>query len=120
LGELSYLDTPSERAEESAAEGGRSRKHSKKVIEHLIKSPPLELDLRGLIVEDALEELDRRLDAAFLAGLPLIRVIHGKGTGRLRQAIRQTLKGNPYVASFEAGHPGEGGDGVTVVRVASQ
>jgi DNA mismatch repair protein MutS2 len=80
-------------------------------------APPLELDLRGMPVDEALVELDRRLDAAFLAGLPFVRVIHGKGTGRLRQAIREVLKENAYVASFDAGQPAEGGDGVTVVRL---
>ena len=81
--------------------------------------PPLELDLRGQTVDEGLEQLERRLDAAYLAGMPFVRVIHGKGTGRLREAIRQTLQGNPYVASFEPGKPREGGDGVTVVRLAN-
>jgi DNA mismatch repair protein MutS2 len=80
--------------------------------------PALELDLRGKTVEEALEELDRRLDAAFIAGLPYMRVIHGKGTGRLRLAIREYVRDNPYVASFESGHESEGGDGVTIVRLA--
>jgi DNA mismatch repair protein MutS2 len=79
--------------------------------------PLLELDLRGTLADEALDELERRLDAAYLAGMPWFRVIHGKGTGRLRQAIREALKTNPYVASFEAGSEGEGGDGVTVVRL---
>jgi len=80
--------------------------------------PPLELDLRGRTADEALDELDRRLDAAYLAGLPFIRVIHGKGTGRLRQVIREFVRGNPYVASFESGLESEGGDGVTVVKLA--
>jgi DNA mismatch repair protein MutS2 len=79
--------------------------------------PPLELDLRGARVEDALVDLERRLDAAAMAGMPWIRVIHGKGTGRLRQAIREALKGNPLVGSFDAGLESEGGEGVTVVRI---
>jgi DNA mismatch repair protein MutS2 len=79
--------------------------------------PPLELDLRGMVVDEALEELERRLDAAAYAGLPFVRVIHGKGTGRLRQAIRETLRSNPYAASFQAGSDAEGGDGVTVVHL---
>jgi DNA mismatch repair protein MutS2 len=79
--------------------------------------PPLELDLRGTVVDEALEELERRLDAAAYAGLPFVRVIHGKGTGRLRQAIRETLRSNPYAASFHAGSDAEGGDGVTVVHL---
>jgi DNA mismatch repair protein MutS2 len=68
-------------------------------------------------VDEALVELERRLDAAFLSGLPFVRVIHGKGTGRLRQAIREALKENTYAASFDTGQPSEGGDGVTVVRL---
>jgi DNA mismatch repair protein MutS2 len=120
LDELSYLDSPMDDHPEGIASGERSRERSKKVIEHIVKAPPLELDLRGLVVEDALVELERRLDAAFAAGLPMIRVIHGKGTGRLREAIRQALDGHPLVASYEAGHSAEGGEGVTVVKIASQ
>ncbi|HEY46451.1 MAG TPA: endonuclease MutS2 [Anaerolineae bacterium] len=84
----------------------------------ITQAPPLELNIRGRTVEEGLEELERRLDAAYLAGMPFVRVIHGKGTGRLREAIRQALKDNPYVSSFEPGQAGEGGDGVTVVRLA--
>ncbi|HEY4668132.1 MAG TPA: endonuclease MutS2, partial [Anaerolineales bacterium] len=62
--------------------------------------PPLELHVRGRTVEEALEQLERSLDAAYLAGAPFLRVVHGKGTGRLRQAIRQALKDSGYVASF--------------------
>jgi DNA mismatch repair protein MutS2 len=83
-------------------------------------APPLELDLRGLTVDEALEQLERRLDAAFLAGLPFVRIIHGRGTGRLRLAIRQALKGNSYVSRAEAGGEAEGGDGVTVVHLESR
>ncbi len=82
-------------------------------------APPLDIDLRGRLVDEALEELERRLDAACLAGTPFLRIIHGKGTGRLREAIRRALRGNPYVRSFEAGAEGEGGEGVTFVRLAT-
>lgn len=82
-------------------------------------SPPLELDLRGQSVEEALEQLERHLDSAYMAAAPFVRVIHGKGTGRLRKAVREALKNNPYVASFEAGQASEGGDGVTFIRMAS-
>ncbi|MGH2621930.1 MAG: endonuclease MutS2, partial [Anaerolineales bacterium] len=67
--------------------------------------PPLELHVRGRTVEEALEQLERSLDAAYLAGAPFLRVVHGKGTGRLRQAIRQALKDSAYVASFKTGAP---------------
>jgi DNA mismatch repair protein MutS2 len=119
LDELIHLDTPMSGPQESASKRERSVKRSKKVVEQLMQAPPLELDLRGLVVEDALVELERRLDAAFVAGLPMIRVIHGKGTGRLRDAIRQALGGHAFVASFEGGYRGEGGEGVTVVRLVS-
>jgi DNA mismatch repair protein MutS2 len=81
-------------------------------------APPVELDLRGMRVEEALPVLERRLDAAFLAGMPYIRVIHGKGTGALREAVREALSRSPYVASARPGKPGEGGNGVTVVDLA--
>ncbi|HSB90373.1 MAG TPA: endonuclease MutS2 [Anaerolineales bacterium] len=82
-----------------------------------VEPPPLEIDVRGQTVEEALEAIERRLDAAYVAGLPFVRVIHGKGTGRLRSAIRQALRKNPYTASFEAGSDAEGGEGVTVIRM---
>jgi DNA mismatch repair protein MutS2 len=81
-------------------------------------SPGLELDLRGQTVEDALPELERYLDAAYLAGLPWVRIIHGKGTGKLRQAVRDELRQSPLVKSHEAGADAEGGEGVTVARLA--
>jgi DNA mismatch repair protein MutS2 len=100
-----------------------SVEHPPSEVQHVIsrgisQAPPVELNLRGRTVDEGLEELDRRLDAAYLAGMPFVRVIHGKGTGRLREAIRRALKDNPYVSSFEPGKHGEGGEGVTVVRLA--
>jgi len=83
-------------------------------------SPGLELDVRGQRAEDALLALERHLEAAYLAGLPFVRVIHGKGTGRLRQVIRQALAQNPYVAAWEPGVEGEGGEGVTIARLRSE
>jgi DNA mismatch repair protein MutS2 len=78
-------------------------------------SVPLRLDLRGQTVEEALEQLDRYLDAAALAGLPWAHIVHGKGTGALRQAVRDFLRRHPLVRSSRPGEDGEGGDGVTVV-----
>jgi DNA mismatch repair protein MutS2 len=82
-------------------------------------SPGMELDLRGQRAEDALDSLERYMDAAYLAGLPFVRIIHGKGTGRLRDVVRQALAGHPHVRSFEPGGEKEGGDGVTVARLAN-
>jgi DNA mismatch repair protein MutS2 len=80
-------------------------------------SPGMELDLRGQRAEDALDALDRYLERAYLAGLPFVRIIHGKGTGKLRQAVREALQGHPHVASWQTGEEKEGGDGVTVAKI---
>ena len=74
-----------------------------------------EIHLRGLHVEEALDRLDRYLDRAVRAGLPWVRVVHGKGTGTLRQAIHAFLRDHPIVKSWELAGPHEGGLGVTVV-----
>jgi DNA mismatch repair protein MutS2 len=104
------------------ANAPRSARHAPheagRASQGLGEAPPLEVDLRGRMADEALEELERRLDAAYLANLPFLRIIHGKGTGRLRQVIREALKENPYVASFQAGGEKEGGEGVTVVKIA--
>ncbi len=81
---------------------------------------PLRLDLRGQTVEEALESLDRYLDAAALAGLPWAHIVHGKGTGALRQAVRDFLRRHPLVRSYRSGEEGEGGDGVTVVVLSEE
>ena len=81
-------------------------------------SPGMELDLRGQRAEDAVEALDRYLESAYLAGLPFVRIIHGKGTGRLRQVIRDSLTQSPHVKNWESGSDKEGGDGVTVAKLA--
>ena len=81
-------------------------------------SPGIELDLRGQRAEEALDSLERYLDSAYLAGLPWVRIIHGKGTGKLRLAVREALSHHPHVKSFESGGDNEGGDGVTVAKLA--
>ncbi|MCX6066664.1 MAG: Smr/MutS family protein, partial [Chloroflexi bacterium] len=83
-------------------------------------SPGMELDLRGQRAEDALIMLENYLDKAYMVGMPFVRIIHGKGTGKLRQEVRIALKGNEYVSSFEEGHPNEGGDGVTVAKIVKE
>ncbi|MFN8413307.1 MAG: endonuclease MutS2 [Anaerolineales bacterium] len=81
------------------------------------KSPGMEVDLRGLMSEDALDKMERYLEQAYLSGLPFVRIIHGKGTGKLRQAVREALRGHAYVKSFEEGGDKEGGEGVTVAKL---
>ena len=78
-----------------------------------------ELHLRRLTVDEALFRLERFLNDAFLAGLPTVRLIHGKGTGTLRQAVREQLKTHPLVKSFRPAELEEGGDGATIVELAN-
>jgi DNA mismatch repair protein MutS2 len=80
-------------------------------------SPGMEISLRGMMVEDALDALERYLEKAYLAGLPFVRIVHGKGTGKLRAAVRAALRGHAYVKSFEEGGDKEGGEGVTVAKI---
>ncbi len=77
-------------------------------------SPGMELDIRGQRTDEGLEILERYIERAYLAGLPFVRIIHGKGTGRLRISVRQALNSSPHVDRFEDGGQAEGGDGVTV------
>uniref|UniRef100_A0A7C1FFR6 Smr domain-containing protein n=1 Tax=Ammonifex degensii TaxID=42838 RepID=A0A7C1FFR6_9THEO len=76
------------------------------------------VDLRGQRVEEALTNLERYLDAALLAGLGRVDIIHGYGTGALRAAVREFLLQHPRVRSFRLGGPGEGGPGVTIAELA--
>ncbi len=75
------------------------------------------LDLRGYRVEEALDEVDSYLDKASLYNLTPVYIIHGHGTGALKQAVRDFLKTSPYVAKFRPGEDSEGGDGVCVVDI---
>jgi DNA mismatch repair protein MutS2 len=77
-----------------------------------------ELDLRGLTVDEALLLVDQRLDDAARAGVRELRVIHGKGTGALRRAVREMLSRHALVRSHAPAQPRAGGDGVTVVEIA--
>ncbi len=75
------------------------------------------LDLRGFRVEEALDEVENYLDKASLYNLTPVYIIHGHGTGALKQAVRDFLKTSPYVAKFRPGEDSEGGDGVCVVDI---
>ncbi|MDY2698964.1 MAG: endonuclease MutS2 [Lachnospiraceae bacterium] len=74
-----------------------------------------EINLLGKTVDEALAELDKYLDDAYLAHLPSVRVVHGKGTGALRSAVQSHLKRVKYVKSYRLGEYGEGDAGVTIV-----
>src|SRR6266581_1431438 len=77
----------------------------------------LQLDMRGWRVEVALEELETYLNDAAMSGMSSVRIVHGKGTGALRAAVRQQLAHHPLVKSYTSASPREGGDGVTIVKL---
>ena len=82
-----------------------------------VASPGLELKLLGQTTEQVLPRLDKYLNDAYLAGLPQVRIVHGKGTGALRRAVRDFVKNHPLVASHRPGDRYEGGEGATVVEL---
>jgi DNA mismatch repair protein MutS2 len=79
----------------------------------------LELDVRGTRADDVLPRVERYLSDAYLSGMPFVRLIHGKGTGVLRQIIRDSLVNNPMVQSHESATQNDGGEGATIVRLAN-
>jgi DNA mismatch repair protein MutS2 len=81
-------------------------------------APPMEIDVRGWRADDAVREIDQYLHDSYMHGQGTVRIIHGKGTGALRKAIREQLEGNPLVKSFQAEEAKQGGEGVTVVKLA--
>jgi DNA mismatch repair protein MutS2 len=76
-----------------------------------------QLDIRGSRVEQALEDLESYLNDAALSGISSVRIVHGKGTGALRAAIREQLAHHPLVKSYVTAPPQEGGDGATIVKL---
>jgi DNA mismatch repair protein MutS2 len=83
-----------------------------------MKAVDRELRIRHLTVDEALFRLDQYLDDAFMAGLPTVHIVHGKGTGTLRRAVHAVLTKHPLVKSFRLADYGEGDYGVTIVELA--
>ncbi|MGI5985665.1 MAG: endonuclease MutS2, partial [Oscillospiraceae bacterium] len=81
------------------------------------ESASSELDLRGMMTDEAIPVLERYIDSALMSKLEKVTVIHGKGTGALRAAVQQSLKTNKAVKSFRLGRFGEGENGVTIVEL---
>jgi DNA mismatch repair protein MutS2 len=77
------------------------------------------IDLHGLIVEDAMELLDKFIDSAIVNRAATVKIIHGHGSGRLRNAVRKYLDAHPNVTGYQFGAPWEGGLAVTVARLAT-
>jgi len=96
----------------------QSRDKAPRLSYAMPESPGIELDLRGQRADEATTALERYIESAYLAGLPYVRIIHGKGTGKLRDVVRKILSGHPQVRSYEPGGEREGGDGVTIAKLA--
>jgi DNA mismatch repair protein MutS2 len=110
------IRVPLERLERKGKPVAVKKEQEPEFLEPSVERPPMEIDLRGQTVDEALPKVEKYLDQAYLARLPWVRIIHGKGTGALRQAIRKYLSDHPLVATFRSGEESEGGNGVTVVK----
>ena len=102
--------------EETINTGKMQRSSSGKLKMSKSYSISTEINLLGRTVDEALSELDKYLDDAYLAHLPSVRVVHGKGTGALRSAVHNYLRKNRVVKNYRLGEYGEGDAGVTIVE----
>lgn len=112
ISNLEILENYKEPKEKSTTKGvggsGKIKMSKSSNISH-------EINLLGLTVDEAVSLLDKYLDDAYLSGIPQVRVVHGKGTGALRNGVTSYLYGVPYIKSFRLGEIGEGDTGVTIV-----
>jgi DNA mismatch repair protein MutS2 len=100
-----------------AEEAGETRRVPPEEIEPEAENLPLEIDLRGLTADEVGFPLAGALERAYHTGRPVVRFIHGKGTGVLRRRVAELLDRHPYVREFRTGHWNEGGDGVTIATL---
>jgi DNA mismatch repair protein MutS2 len=98
----------------------RSERKAERAVEYqpMREAPPMEIDVRGWRADEAQREIDQYLHDNYMHGQGTVRIVHGKGTGALRKAIRQQLGGHPLVKSFQSEEAKAGGEGVTVVKLA--
>lgn len=92
-------------------------KSTRRIISSKSGSVKSEVDLRGMNLEEAIVEVDKYLDDACVAGLEIVTIIHGVGTGVLKKGLQDVLKKNKHVKSQRPGQYGEGGMGVTIVEI---
>ena len=102
-------------AQKTQKEAQRFVQRAEHKLRSLGASP--EVDLRGMMTDEAIGVLDQFLDSAVMGRLETVTVIHGKGTGAVRRAVREHLKRSRYINSVRPGRYGEGEDGVTVAEL---
>ena len=100
----------------------QAQKEARRIVtraEHTLRTAavPSQIDLRGMMTDEAIAVLERFLDTAMMGKLETVTIIHGKGTGAVRSAVRTYLKRSRYIKSFRPGRYGEGEDGVTVAEL---
>ena len=100
----------------------QSQKEARRIVQraqHTLRAAaaPSEIDLRGMMTDEAIAVLDRFLDTAMMGKLESVTIIHGKGTGAVRKTVREHLKRSSYIKSFRPGRYGEGEYGVTVAEL---
>ena len=98
-------------------ENEKNHTRNKTIISNKTKDIKTEIDLRGKNLDEAFLEVDKYLDDAYIAGLKEIHIIHGKGTGVLREGMKSYLRSHKHVRTSRLGVYGEGGDGVTIVEI---
>ena len=101
--------------EDAPAENKKTQVHAHQDAKHSVV--PLQVDVRGMSLDEAVETVDRYLDQVVMAGYHEVTIVHGKGTGILRAGIHQHLKKHRAVKSFRLGQYGEGEDGVTILTL---
>jgi len=98
-------------------EGKKEKSSVRKNVDMFTRSVPLELDVRGQLLDEAIENVDKYLDDAYLAARKEVTILHGKGTGALRKGLWDYFRHHPHVASYRGGNFGEGEAGVTIVKI---
>lgn len=106
-----------EEEEKKQANSGKGSISRKNITSNADRKSSMELDIRGMTTDEGIMELDNFIDGCLLSGLKIITVIHGKGTGVLREAVHRYLKQSKFVKSYRLGVYGEGEAGVTVVEL---
>ena len=114
ISDLEQLDEPTITSDKLERTGAGKIRMSKSA--HV----PMEINLLGKTVDEAVAEVEKYLDDAYIAHLDSVRIVHGKGTGALRKGIHDFLKKQKKVASFRLGEFGEGDAGVTIVKFKKQ
>lgn len=114
---LSQIEPSKKNSQKQKAKNNQVSIHSK--VKSKSQEITTEVKLLGMTVDEAISTLEKYLDDAYLSGIGIVRIVHGKGTGALRKGIHNYLKKHPHVRTFRLGVYGEGDSGVTIVEMKS-